>query len=181
MLPVFCSRRQSWQPLAWFAVAALSSGLPGFAAAQTPAASAPVQVENAWARATVAGQQASGAFMRITAREALRLTGAETPLAGASEIHEMKMDGEVMRMRAIEALELPAGQSVELKPGGHHVMLMQLKQALDAGTQIPLTLIFHNAQGSESRLSLQVPVRALHADAQGQHGHGKGGGHGHKH
>jgi len=181
MLPVFCSRRQSWRPLTWLAAAALSSGLSGFATAQTPPANAPVQVDNAWARATVAGQQASGAFMRITAREALRLTGAETPLAGSSEIHEMKMDGEVMRMRAIEALELPAGQAVELKPGGHHVMLMQLKQSLEAGTHIPLTLIFQNAQGSESRLALQVPVRALNTGAQGQHDHGKGGGHGHKH
>jgi len=177
MLSVFCSRRQSLHSLAFLAAATLT---PGFAAADA----APVQVENAWARATVAGQQASGAFMRITAREALRLTGAETPLAGSSEIHEMKMEGEVMRMRAIEALELPAGQAVDLKPGGHHVMLMQLKESLQEGAEIPLTLIFRNAQGSESRLRLQVPVRALTTGGhKGQHGHGNSGGHehGHKH
>jgi len=155
----------------------------GFGTAYAQADTAPVTVENAWARATVAGQQASGAFMRLTAAEPLRLVGAETPVAAVGEIHEMRMDGEVMRMRAIEALELPAGTAVELKPGSYHVMLLQLKQALDAGTHIPLTLVFHDAQGQTSRLNLQVPVRALqaggHKASGGAHGgHGKDG-HGH--
>ena len=88
-------------------------------------AEAPVQVDAPWARATVAGQQASGAFMRLTAHEPLQLVGVTTPAAAVAEVHEMKMEGDMMKMRAIPSLDLPAGQTVELKPGGYHLMFMQ--------------------------------------------------------
>ena len=78
--------------------------------AQTPA----VKVESAWARVTVPGQKGTGAFMTLTAAQGLRLVGVQSPVAGISEIHEMKMEGDVMRMRAINALELPAGQAVAI-------------------------------------------------------------------
>jgi len=133
--------------------AALISGLP--AHAQTAAA---VQVEGAWVRPTVPGQKGTGAFMRITARDGMRLVGVSSPVAGVVEVHEMKMEGGVMKMRAVPALELPAGQPVELKPGGYHVMLMDLKNALPRDTTVPMTLMFKDARGADSRLELSVPV-----------------------
>ena len=118
-----------------------------------------VKVENAWARASVQGQQASGAFMRLTAEEPLKLVGVETSVAAVAEVHEMKMDGDVMRMRAIESLDLPKGVAVDLKPGGYHLMLQQLKGPLLKDSQIPVTLVFKDGKGAVSRLSLQLPVR----------------------
>lgn len=143
--------------------------LAGAAQAQT---AAPVAAEGAWARASVQGQKATGAFMRLTASEDTRLVRAESPAAGVTEVHEMKMEGDVMKMRAVPGLDLPAGKAVELRPGGYHVMLMDLKAPLAKGSSVPLTLVFKNAQGAESQLQLQVPVAA---QAPGAHaGHGAG-------
>ena len=135
--------------------------LGGAAHAQTPAvASASVTVEGAWARASVPGQKATGAFMRLTAPEAMRLVRAQSPAAGVTEVHEMKMDGDIMKMRAVPMLELPAGKAVDLKPGGYHVMLMDLKAPLAKGTSVPVTLTFQDAKGVESEQQLQLPVAA---------------------
>lgn len=124
------------------------------ASAQTAA----VKVEGAWARASVQGQKATGAFMRLTAKDGARLVRAESPAAGITEVHEMKMDGDIMRMRAVAALDLPAGKTVELKPGGYHVMLLDLKAPLAKDTSVPLTLVFQDAKGMESKLTFTVPV-----------------------
>lgn len=120
-----------------------------------------VDAHNAWARASVQGQQATGAFVQLTAKEPLRLVGVETSAAAAGEIHEMRMDGDVMRMRAIESLDLPQGQMVELKPGGYHIMFQQLKAPLHDGSEVPVTLVFKDAKGETSRLYLQVPVKRM--------------------
>ena len=130
------------------------------AAATVQAQTAPVTADHAWARASVPGQTASGAYMTLTASEPLTLVGVATPVAGVAEVHEMKMEGDVMRMRPIAALPLPAGQPVELKPGGYHVMLTDLKTTLKPHTQIPLTLRFRDARGGEKTLELSVPVAA---------------------
>ncbi len=119
---------------------------------------APVAVEGAWARASVQGQRASGAFMRLTAPEATRLVRVESPAAGVAEVHEMKMDGNVMKMRALPGLDLPAGQAVELRPGGYHLMLMDLKAPLVKGASVPLTLVFQDARGVQSQQQVQLPV-----------------------
>ncbi len=119
---------------------------------------APVKIEGAWARATVAGQQGTGAFMSITASEGLRLVGLSSPVAGVAEVHEMKMEGDVMKMRAIAGLDLPAGQTVQLKPGSYHLMLMDLKRPLVKDSTIPVTLRFQNAKGVESKFELTLPV-----------------------
>jgi copper(I)-binding protein len=116
------------------------------------------KVEGAWVRSSVAGQQGTGAFMKLTANETTQLVGVSTPVAGVAEVHEMKLEGEVMRMRAIRKLDLPAGRTVELKPGGYHVMLLDLKQALTQGSTVPMTLSFRDAKGLESKLELKVPV-----------------------
>ncbi len=119
-----------------------------------------VDVKDAWVRATVTGQKGTGGFMKITAPTALQLVGVKSPVAGVGEVHEMKMEGDVMRMRALPALDLPAGKTVELKPGGYHVMLMDLKQPLLKDTTVPVTLVFKDAQGKLSEQALTLPVSA---------------------
>ncbi len=136
-----------------------AAAAPVLAAVTAP--SQAVQVKDAWARATVAGQKASGAFMKITAKTATRLVAVSTPVAGVAEVHEMKMDGDIMKMRAIPGLDLPAGKTVELRAGGYHLMLMDLKQALVSGSVLPLTLHFKDAKGVESKQELLVPVAML--------------------
>lgn len=132
-----------------------------------------VEVRDAWARSTVPGQKASGAFMKLTARQGLRLVAAASPVAGVTEVHEMKMEGDVMRMRAIAGLDLPAGQTVELKPGGYHVMLLDLKVALRKDSSIPLTLVFRDARGAESRVEVSLPVLNMAPSPAVHGGHGK--------
>ena len=118
-----------------------------------------VDVKDAWVRTSVQGQKATGAFMKITAKEGGTLVGVATPVAGVAEVHEMKMDGDVMRMRALpNGLALPAGKTVALTPGGYHVMLMDLKATLHKDSTIPLTLTFKNAKGEQSQVELKVPV-----------------------
>jgi copper(I)-binding protein len=128
-------------------------------AAASLSASAQVDVQNAWARATVKGQSATGAFMTLTAKDGAKLVGASSPAAGVAQVHEMKMEGGVMKMAEVKGgLDLPAGKALELKPGGYHVMLMDLKQTLDKDSTVPLTLVFKDVKGAESRIELKVPV-----------------------
>ena len=137
-----------------------------------------VEVQNAWARATVQGQKASGAFMTLTAQTPGRLVSVSSPVAGVAEVHEKKMEGDVMKIRALaNGLELPAGKPVELKPGGYHVMLMDLKLPLQKDTTIPVTLVFKDAKGVETKKELKLPVSqtapagAAAAPAHGAHKH----------
>ena len=118
-----------------------------------------VTVTDAWARATVQGQKASGAFMVITSKDNAKLVGVSSPVAGVAEIHEMKMEKEVMKMAALpNGLDLPAGKAVELKPGSYHVMLMDLKAPLVKDTTLPLTLTLQDAKGVKSTVTLKVLV-----------------------
>lgn len=133
-----------------------------------------VKIDEPWVRGTVAQQKATGAFMRLTAPENMRLVAGESPVAGVVEIHEMAMDGDVMRMRAIPSLALPAGRPVELKPGGYHVMLMDLKRPLAGGETVPLTLVFENAAGQRVRQEVQAKVMALGAPSGSMGGAGHG-------
>jgi periplasmic copper chaperone A len=141
-------------PAPLLAAAILFLAPPAFAGPALP------KVEGAWIRSAVPGQSGTGAFMRLTPSQATQLVAASTPAAGTAEVHEMKMDGDVMRMRAVPRLDLPAGRTTELKPGGFHIMLMDLKQPLAAGSSVPLTLVFRDAAGAESKLELKVPVAA---------------------
>jgi len=117
-----------------------------------------VEVKDAWVRSTVQGQTATGAFMKITAKEGMQLVAVSSPVAGIAEVHEMKMENDVMKMRALPALDLPAGKTVELRSGGSHVMLMDLKQPLPKGSTVLLTLRFKDAKGVESKVELKLPV-----------------------
>lgn len=142
-------------------------------------AHAEVVVENAWVRATVAQQQATGAFMRITSPKDATFVAASSPLTPAVEVHEMAMEGDMMRMRQVQSVDLPAGRTVELKPGGYHIMLMNLKRQVKEGDVVPLTLVFQHRDGSREIREVKAPVRALrHAPDAGsgggavqQHGH----------
>lgn len=139
----------------WATVLALATaGYASVAAAQSDK----VTVEAGWVRATVVGQKATGAFMRLTASEPTHLVRVESPQAGVAEIHEMKMEKDVMKMRSIPALELPAGKAVELRPGGYHIMLMDLKQPLPKDSTANITLFFRDAQGAETSVPLTLPV-----------------------
>jgi copper(I)-binding protein len=126
-------------------------------------ASAQITVTDAWVRGTVPGQKATGAFMKLQSVVDATLVGAESSAAAAVEIHEMSVDGGVMRMRSVERIALPAGKTVELGPGGYHVMLMDLKQPLKEGQKVPVTLTFTDAAGKRSTLAVVAPVRALTA------------------
>jgi len=118
-----------------------------------------VDVKDAWVRTSVQGQKATGAFMKLTAKDGVKLVAASSPVAGVTEVHEMKMEGDIMKMKAVTGgLDLPAGKTVELKAGGYHLMLMDLKAALPKDSTIPLTLVFKDAKGMESRLELKMPV-----------------------
>jgi periplasmic copper chaperone A len=125
------------------------------------AAQAQTTVKDPWVRGTVASQKASGAFMHITSAGGGKLVAASSPVAGVVEVHEMAMDGTVMKMRAVSALELPAGKTVELKPGGYHVMLMDLKQQLKAGETVPLTLTIEGKDGKRETVEVKAPVKPL--------------------
>jgi len=123
------------------------------------AAQAQVKVDDPWVRATVAPQKATGAFMQLTATKAAKVVAASSPVAAMVEIHEMKMDDGVMKMRAVDALPLPAGQAVALKPGGYHVMLMGLKGQIKAGDAVPLTLTVEGEDGKRMTVEVQAQAR----------------------
>lgn len=125
------------------------------------AALAQTTVKDPWVRGTVPAQKASGAFMQLISAAGGKLVGASSPVAGVVEIHEMALEGNVMRMRAVPTLELPAGKPVELKPGGYHVMLMDLKQQLKPGETVPLTLTVEGKDGKRETLEVQAPVKPL--------------------
>ncbi len=111
----------------------------------TTASLAQVKVDHAWARPTVPGQQGGGGFLSLTSVSGDRLVSGSTPLAERFELHTMSMKGDVMEMRQVDAIELPAGKTVELKPGGLHVMFIGLKQPLALGGKVPVTLKFEKA------------------------------------
>lgn len=130
------------------------------------AAQAQVAVEAPWARPTVEGQQGGGGFLvlRNTGSTADRLVSGSTPAAERFELHTMSMKGDVMEMRQVDAIELPAGKTVELKPGGQHVMFIGLKQPLALGSKVPVTLKFEKA--GEVKVEFDVMSRPPAATAK---------------
>jgi copper(I)-binding protein len=122
-------------------------------------AQGPVKVEDAWVRATVAPQKSTGAFMQLTASKAVKVVAASSPLAAQVEIHEMKMEDGVMKMRAVEALPLPAGQAVALKPGSYHVMMMGLQRPIQAGETVPLTLTVEGEDKQRTAVEVKAEAR----------------------
>ena len=138
-----------------------------------------INVTNPWVRATVQGQKATGAFMTVTSKENAKLVAVSSPVASVVEIHEMKMEKDVMKMAALpNGLDLPAGKAVDLKPGSYHIMLMDLKLPLTKDVAVPLTLTFQDSAGKKSQQVLQVPVsvqppaaQSMGAQHTGEHKH----------
>lgn len=141
-------------------------------AAAAPAL-AQLQVKDPWVRATVPQQTTSGAFMQLSSSSDVRLVAARTPVAGIVELHEMKMEGDVMKMSAVPGIDIPAGKTVELKPGGYHVMLMDLKRQLKQGETVPITLVVEGKDRKRHTVHVKAAVRPLAAtggeDAKGGH------------
>ncbi|MEK7737096.1 MAG: copper chaperone PCu(A)C [Pseudomonadota bacterium] len=135
-----------------------------------------VVVSGAWVRGTVAGQTASGAFMELKSGENAVLLGVSSPVAGVVEIHEMSMDNGVMKMRVLPKLELPAGKTVNLRPGSYHIMLMDLKRPLKKGETVPLTLKVAGKDKQPGNIEVKAEVRDLTAmpgmpGMEGEHKH----------
>ena len=140
----------------------LLAALPAFAQ---------VSVKEPWVRATVAQQKATGAFMQITSAQDARLVEAKSPVAGVVEVHEMVMEKDVMKMRAVPGLDLPAGKSIELKPGGYHVMLMDLKQQMKVGDSVPMTLVVEGKDKKRSNVEVTATVKPLAEAAKAANEH----------
>ena len=141
------------------ALTGMVAGLPCFAQDG-------IKVSNAWAKPTVPGQSVAGAYLSIVSSAPAALVKAESPAAGTVELHTMKMEGNVMTMRAIPKIELPAGKEVKLEPGGLHIMLMDIKQPLRPGEKVPLTLIIESGGKSQK---VDVSAEVQNAQPGGHH------------
>nr|WP_244636389.1 copper chaperone PCu(A)C [Pseudomonas coleopterorum] len=139
-----------------FTFLAVALSLSGYAMAQTT-------VEDAWARATVPGQPATGAFMTLTADSDSTLLSVQSPAAKDTQIHQSTMKGDVMSMLPVDEVSLPAGEPVVFDANGYHVMLMGLVKQVKEGDAVPLTLKIKNAQGKEETLEVNAVARALNA------------------
>ena len=123
--------------------------------------SAQTKVDDAWVRATVPSQSASGAFMTVTADTDSKLLSVASPVAKDVQIHEMSMKNDVMRMGPVKSVDLPAGKAVKLDPNGYHIMLMGLTGQLKEGESVPLTLTVENAKGEKETVEVKASVRSL--------------------
>ena len=129
-----------------------------------------VTTANAWVRATVPGQSVAGAYLDITSRAPAALIAVDSAVAGKAELHTMTMDGGVMKMRAVGRIDLQARQTVSLKPGGYHIMLIGIKRELKAGERIPLKLVVQDGKGVKATLQVDAEVRGI-AGATQHKGH----------
>ena len=119
-----------------------------------------IKIENAYVRATAPGQQVAGGFLKIENKgTADQLVSASSPVAGEVQLHEMSMDGNVMKMRQVKDIAVPANGAVELKPGGYHLMFLNLKGPFNAGQTVPVKLKFAKA----GEVEVKLPVNAVGA------------------
>ena len=154
-------------------IAALAAGLFSVSAL------AQVTVTEPWVRATVPAQNSTGAFMQLQSATPERLLEGRTPVAGRAEIHEMAMEGQVMRMRQVKGIDLPAGKPVVLASGGYHVMLLDLKRQLKEGENVDLTLVVQDAAAKRQEVKVTLPVMSLTHSGKpaAQDAHGAHAGH----
>src|SRR5260221_2051342 len=129
----------------------------------TAATADAVKITAPWVRATVPGQSVAGAYMELTSSVPAALVAADSSVARKTEPHATTFDGGVMKMRAVERIELPANETVVLRPGGYHLMLFDIKRELKPGDRVPLTLIVQDRNGGRSTLQLDAEVRAAAA------------------
>jgi len=120
---------------------------------------AQVTVTEPWARSTVKEQKASGMFMTLTSKDDAKLVGATSPAARIVEMHEMSMANNIMQMREVKAVALPAGKPVQFRPGGYHVMLIDLVRPLEPGQKIPVKLLIEGKDGKRTTVEAEAVVR----------------------
>lgn len=163
-----------------FLIKPINSALIVSAVLFSASASAEVTVEDAWVRATVPGQQATGAFMKLTSDKDGKLIEAKSNISKAVEIHEMAMQDDVMKMRQIPALDLPNGKQVELKPGGYHIMFIDLHNQVKENDEVELQLVVENNDGSKETIDIKALAKPLtksaetakHGEPMSMHKHG---------
>jgi hypothetical protein len=127
-----------------------------------------LQISQPWTRATAPTAKTGGGYVTITDKGTTpdRLIAVRSAVSDKAEIHEMKMEGNVMRMRELaKGLEIPPGATVELKPGGYHIMFMELKAPMAKDAKVPVTLVFEKA-GS---VDVDLLVQAMGAQSPGRH------------
>jgi len=134
------------------------------------AANAQVTVEDAWVRATVPQQKVTGAFMQLQATKDSKLVAAKSPAAPEVQMHEMAMQDNIMKMRQVPSIALPAGTTVELKPGSYHLMLIDLPQQIKEGEIVPLTLVFEDKDGKRESVEINATARPLNSSGSAAHG-----------
>jgi periplasmic copper chaperone A len=147
--------------LAWTRTMRTGAALAAAAgiALAAPAAAQEIKVENAWVRAPVAGQKIAAAYLELTSTTKAALIAVESPLAARVEMHNMTMDGGVMRMRAVERIDLPAGKTVKLAPGGLHLMLIAIRRPVKEGERVPLTLAVSEGEKGKRQITVEADVR----------------------
>lgn len=129
--------------------------------AMSVTAHAQVAIKDAWVRATVGPQKVTGAFMQITATQDAKLVAVQSGSAKKVELHTMEMDKDVMRMREIESLDLPAGKAVELKPGSYHIMLIDLNKPVKEGDTVAITLVIENKDKKRENIEVKATAKSL--------------------
>lgn len=132
---------------------------------------ADVQVSGAWARATLPGQKVAGVYLQLRSDAPAALIGVKSDAAKAAEIHHMTNEGGVMKMRAVDALALPPGETVALEPGGYHVMLLDIARPLKAGERVGLVLVIEQS-GKRVELPVRAQIRPL-VEEEDPHAHHK--------
>jgi len=157
-------RRSALRALALLALAGAALAAAAPAAEHTPL----LEVSDAWVRATVEGQTGSGAYMVLTSREDAQLIGAVAPVAEKVEIHEMHNVNDLMTMRRIERLALPAHVPVALDHD-YHVMFIGLRHQLLPGQVVPITLRVLDARGRRHDIAVRAPVRPLNSAPPAHH------------
>ena len=132
--------------------------------------SAQTVVDDAWVRATVVGQPASGAFMHITSSTDSKLIEVKSPVAKTVQIHQSTMENDVMSMKTVASIALPAGKTVNIDPEGYHVMLIDLTGQIKEGQDVPLTLVVENTKGEKESIEVTAKARALNSMPMHDHG-----------
>jgi periplasmic copper chaperone A len=132
---------------------------------------AQVTVSEPWIRATVGGQKVAGGYMQIKSTRDLALVGAKSPASATVEVHEMAIVDNVMKMRALQKLDVPAGRSVELKPGGYHLMLIDIKEPMKVGAKVPMQLIFEDKDKKRETVDITAEVRPIGGASAGKNEH----------
>ena len=134
-------------------------------------AHAQVTVSEPWIRATVGGQKVAGGYMQLKSARDTALVAANSPAAATVEVHEMAVVDNVMKMRALQKLDVPAGRTVELKPGGYHIMLINIKEPMKIGAKIPLQLIFEDKDKKRETVDITAEVRPIGGASMGKGEH----------